>query len=138
MSTEQNKAAANRIPEEFNKKNLAILDEVAAPNAVDHAVPPGMPETIESTKKFFGMLLSAFPDFHTHVENTVAEGDFVFQRTITHGTMKGEFLGMKPTGKEATWQEMHLVRFANGKVVEHWANIDLTSMMQQLGTMPPQ
>jgi predicted ester cyclase len=95
-----------------------------------------MPETVESTKKFFGMLLSAFPDYHTHVETTVAEGDYVFQRTMTTGTMKGEFLGMKPTGKQATWQEMHLVRFANGKVVEHWANIDQTSMMVQLGLMP--
>jgi predicted ester cyclase len=95
-----------------------------------------MPPTRETAKQFLGMLLAAFPNFQYTVEFTVAEGDRVAQRLIGSGTMKGEFLGMPPTGKHATWTETHVSRFANGKLVEHWANIDQASMLQQLGLLP--
>jgi predicted ester cyclase len=137
MSTEQNKTTANRIPlEVFNKKKLAVLDEVVAADAIDHVVPPGMPETVASTKQFINMLLAAFPDFQYTVDFAIAEGDKVVQRVTASGTMKGDFMGMKATGKHATWTETHIVRFANGKVVEHWGNIDQVGMLQQLGFMP--
>ena len=40
---------------------------------------------------------------------------------------------MPPSGKSATWQQMHIIRFTNGKQVEHWAVIDQLGMLQQLG-----
>ncbi len=61
----------------------------------------------------------------------------VVQRVIGTGTMKGAFQGMPPSGKSATWSEIHIVRFANGKVVEHWANIDQLGMLTQLGFIQP-
>ena len=136
MSTEQNKALANRVVDGINQKNLSVLDEVIAADAVDHAAPPGMPPTRETAKQFLGMLVAAFPDFHYTVEFTVAEGDRVAQRLNASGTMQGEFLGMPPSGKHATWTETHVSRFANGKLVEHWASIDQAGMLQQLGFMP--
>jgi predicted ester cyclase len=136
MSTEEIKALANRVVEGINQKNLSVLDEVIAADAVDHAIPPGMPQTPEAAKQFLGMLLAALPDFHYTVEFVVAEGDRVAQRLTASGTMKGEFLGMPPTGKHATWTETHVSRFANGKFVEHWASIDQVGMMQQLGLIP--
>ena len=45
-------------------------------------------------------------------------------------------MGMKATGKSATWTESHIVRMANGKMVEHWANLDQVGMLQQLGVIP--
>lgn len=136
MSTEQNKAIAARLPSELNKGNLAVFDEVVGPGAVDHAVPPPLPPTVEGAKQFLGMMLAAFPDLTYTIEDVVAEGDNVVQRVTARGTMKGPFLGMPATGKTATWGEMHIVRFANGKVVEHWANVDQIGMMQQLGLIP--
>ena len=50
-----------------------------------------------------------------------------------HGTMKGEFQGMPPTGKHASWKEMHMGRFENGKVVEHWGVVDQMGMLAALG-----
>jgi predicted ester cyclase len=79
------------------------------------------------------MLHKAFPDLHATVDDVIAEGDKVVQRTTSHGTMKGEFAGMPPSGKSATWQQVHITRFANGITVEHWAVIDQLSMLQQLG-----
>jgi Predicted ester cyclase len=84
-------------------------------------------------KTFFAMLRGAFPDLHATVDDVIAEGDKVVQRTTAHGTMKGEFAGMPPSGKSATWQQIHILRFADGKEVEHWAVTDQLSMLQQLG-----
>ena len=136
MAIEQNKAIADRLPLELSKGNIGILDEVADSKAVDHSVPPGMPLTVEGTKQFLTLFRAAFPDLTYKVEFSVAEGDRVMQRVTAHGTMKGDFMGMKATGKSATWTESHIVRIANGKVVEHWANIDQVGMLQQIGLMP--
>ena len=70
------------------------------------------------------------------MDDTIAEGDRVVQRVTGHGTMKGDFMGMKASGKSATWMEIHIVRYANGKVCEHWAVTDQASMLAQLGFGP--
>jgi steroid delta-isomerase-like uncharacterized protein len=136
MKIEDMKAMARRLPDELSRGNVGVLDEVVGPNAVDHALPPGIPQTIEGTKQFFTMFLAAFPDLHYHIEDMIAEGDKVVHRVTGHGTMKGEFLGMPATGKSATWSEIHIVRFADGKVAEHWATVDQVAMLQQLGLAP--
>lgn len=92
-----------------------------------------MPPTRDTTKQLIAATLEAFPDFHYDVIFTIGEGDMVTQHLSAHGTMKGEFLGMKPTGKSATWAEMHMGRIANGKFVDHWVVQDQVGMMQQLG-----
>ncbi len=136
MNTEEMRALANHVVEGLNQRNVNVIDEALAPDAVDHAAPPGMPPTPETAKQFLGMLLAAFPDFKYTIDFTVAAGDRVAQRLTAHGTMTGDFMGMKATGKSATWTETHISRFANGQFVEHWANIDQAGMMQQLGLMP--
>ena len=134
MSIEQDKKLADRFPlEVVNQRKLNVLDEITAPNAVEHAVPPGMPPTVEGTKIFFGMMFAAFPDLKYTVEDTIGECDRVAQRVTAHGTMKGDFLGMPATGKSATWSEIHIIRLKDGKVVEHWGLVDQASMMTQTG-----
>ena len=137
MSVEQNKMIAERLPVELSKGNLAVLDEVIDAKAVDHSVPPGLPQTREGTKQFFTGFRAAFPDLSFKVEDTIAEGDYVVQRVMGTGTMKGAFQGMPASGKSAKWEEIHIVRFANGKVVEHWANVDQLGMLTQLGFVQP-
>jgi hypothetical protein len=81
-------------------------------------------------------LRSAFPDFKYTIEQEIAEGDMVVHRLTGRGTMQGEFLGMPATGKQATWQEIHIGRFEDGKIADHWAVVDQVDMLQQLGLMP--
>jgi predicted ester cyclase len=137
MSTEDNKAITRRLVEEvINAGNLDAASQYFTPDYVDHAAPPGLPPGVEGFKAFFTGFRAAFPDLHYHIDDAVAEGDMVVQRATAHGTMKGDFLGMKATGKSATWGEMHIVRVKNGKIVEHWANVDQLGMLQQLGLAP--
>jgi steroid delta-isomerase-like uncharacterized protein len=139
MSVEENKALMRRLYEEIhNKGNMAVADELVAADFVDHNAPsPDIPPGPEGVKQIFTMLRSAFPDFHVTVEDMLAEEDKVMARVTVHGTHKGEFIGIAPTGKLITMPVVDIVRIAGGKIVERWGVEDNLSMMQQLGIIPP-
>jgi predicted ester cyclase len=134
MGTEQDKANDRRFIEEvMNRGNLAVIDELSAPNFVDHSTPPGVPPTIEGLKGFLTQFRAAFPDLHYTVEDQIAEGDRIAMRVTGTGTMKGDFMGMPAANKSAKWSEIHITRWANGKAVEHWGVVDQMDMLAQLG-----
>jgi steroid delta-isomerase-like uncharacterized protein len=141
MSTreeEKNKAQYRRTFEEvFNQGNLALVDELVAPDFLNHEVPPGMNNRgPESTRQVVTMLLTAFPDLHFTIEDLVAEGDTVAGRATMSGTHLGPFQGIAPTGRSFQQAHMHFVRFRDGKAIEHRAVRDDLGMMRQLGVIP--
>jgi steroid delta-isomerase-like uncharacterized protein len=139
MSAEENKALMRRfIDEVINGKNLAAIDELVAPDIVEHEEgPPGMPGGREGTKQFFGMVFNAFPDLKATLEDVVAEGDRLAVRQTWRGTHKGEFMGVPATGKTVAFQVLDWLRFRDGKATEHWGAADTMALMQQLGVAPP-
>jgi steroid delta-isomerase-like uncharacterized protein len=134
MGTQENKASARRFLEEvMNRGNVAVIDELSSPSFVDHTAPPGVPAGNDGFKAFVTMFRTAFPDLHYTIDDEVVEGDRVVQRATGRGTMKGDFQGMPASGKTATWSEIHITRFENGKAVEHWGVVDQLAMLAQLG-----
>lgn len=134
MGSEENKASARRFLEEvMNRGNLAVIDELTSPDFVDHTAPPGVPATNEGFKGFVSTFRAAFPDLHYTIEDELADGDRIVQRVVGQGTMQGDFQGMPASGKSATWQEIHITRFADGKAAEHWGVVDQLGMLVQLG-----
>ena len=137
--SEQNKAIVRRVPEEITSQGkLELIDELFSPDIVDHTFAPqlGLTPGREGIRQFIAMLRAAFPDIEVKVQDAVAEGDKVVVRNSAQGTHQGEFMGIPPSGKHATWSEIHIVRFADGKIVEHWAEVDRLGMLQQLGVVP--
>jgi predicted ester cyclase len=88
-------------------------------------------------KQFFAMAHSAFPDFHSTLEDMFAEGDKVVQRFTARGTHKGEWMGIAPTGKQMTCPGIAIHRITGGKIVEGWTSMDMLGVMVQLGVVPP-
>jgi predicted ester cyclase len=74
----------------------------------------------------------AVPSDVHHID-AVTEGNMLTHFLTGHGTMKGEFMGMPPTGKHASWEEMHMGRWENGKLVELWGVVDQMGMLAELG-----
>lgn len=131
------KAIARRLPEDaINRGNLEVLDELVARDFVDHSAPPGTTAGRQGMREAIAMLRSAFPDLRLTLEDEMAIGDKVIHRVTVRGTMRGEFMGMPPTGRSATWTEIHIGRFAGSRLVEHWAVLDRYEMFQQLGLLP--
>ena len=127
MSTEQNKAVVRRFIEEvLNKQNAALVDELFAPDYVNHMMPGGR----EGFKQFFPMLRSAYPDLkmEINIERMMAEGDYVMLRA----TMR-----ITNAGKEATGSGLGEYRLANGKIVEDWPLSGSADLMPQVGVTLP-
>jgi predicted ester cyclase len=53
-----------------------------------------------------------------------------------HGRHTGPLFGIPPTGREVAYGYVHIVRFRDGKAVEHWGVRDDMTLMRQLGVMP--
>lgn len=137
MSSDQNKVITRRFIEEvLNGGDLAAIDEYMAADYVEHSAPTGFPATREGTRMAFTLLRHAFPDFHYTIEHLIAEGDWVAIRMTGHGTMRGAFRGLSPTGNQASWAEVHYARLKDGKIVEHWDVKDDLSRLRQLGYPP--
>ena len=140
MSTEENKALARRLFQEFwNQKNLAVADELIAASHVEHTPgsPPGLPPGPAGLKQFASLYFTAFPDIRVTIEDQVAEGDRVVTRWRAQGTNTGSLFGMPATNKSATITGITISRIVDGKAVETWTNFDNLGMLQQLGVIPP-
>jgi predicted ester cyclase len=137
MSLEEMKARGRRIADElFTQGDLAVADEILAADLVHHTSTTYV-EGAEGAKQFVRALRRAFPDLRGIVEDEIAEGDKVVLRIACSGTHEGEFLGILPTGKRATWQVIDIQRMGpDGKFVEHWSTADLLGLLQQLGVAP--
>jgi steroid delta-isomerase-like uncharacterized protein len=138
MSIEQNKASFRRMMEEaLNQGNISLIDELVAPDVVEHEeLPPGISADREGVKQMFTMLRSGFPDINATIGDIIAEGDKVVARSTWSGTHQGEFMGIPATGKRVSFGVIDIVRYADGKVVEHWGQMDNLGMLQQLGVVP--
>ena len=136
MSTEDNKAHVRRGFEAVNQKNLAVYDELLAPDVVFHNASTTM-QGLEAYKQFLSMYMTAFPDLLFTVEDMIAEGDTVVARFTTRGTHQGNLMGIPPTGKQMSGTGMFIDQIVNGKGIEQWFNTDDLGLLQQLGVIPP-
>ncbi len=138
MSTEENKMIARHFVEAiqtyWRTGNFDALEALVTPDFVHHG--PGLPPDVAGLKQVLPAFRTAFPDFNVTVEEIIAEGDKVFDRVAWRATHQGELMGIPPTGKQVTVQEMHICRIADGKVAERWSQWDALGMMQQLGVAP--
>lgn len=137
MSIEQNKANMIRLLEDlFIRGNFKVVDELVAPDFVEHSAAPGMPGGIAGLKAIAEAIRAGYPDFTFSTDDVVAEGDRVVLRLTEEGTHQGMLFGVPPSGKHARWSAIHIIRVQDGKMAEHWDVIDLMSMMRQIGGIP--
>ena len=135
-----NKAMLSRLHDALNSGDEELIsttiDEVFDPD-----VRIGTPLPIEETgaqalKQVWATLLRAYPDLHVTVEDLFGEEDRLVARNTVTGTHRGEYLGIPPTGKSVTYNEMVIARFADGRIAETWGVVDLLSQLKQLGANP--
>jgi steroid delta-isomerase-like uncharacterized protein len=138
MSEEKNTLIQRFVEEAFNRGNLDVADEVYAPEFVSHESAGPVGRSPEYIKQFVGMYRSAFPDGHTTVEDSIAEGDKVAYRWTFRGTHLGELMGIPPTEKQVTITGITVDRISGGKIEEEWNNFDQLGTLQQLGAVPGQ
>jgi steroid delta-isomerase-like uncharacterized protein len=142
MSTDEearNKATFRRFDDVVNSGNAEtiskMIDEFVEPDAMIRTPLPLDVTGAEALKQVWTALLKAFPDLHLTVEDMIAEGDKVVVRNTVTGTHRGEYMGLPPTGKSVTYNEIFIFRFVDGRVAETWGVVDVLSQMKQLGVI---
>jgi predicted ester cyclase len=136
MTGSSHEAIYRRLIEEgFNQGNLAVADELVAPDAREHQ--RGSKDGSDGVKKTISYLRSAFPDFRITIDEVVVSGDTVWARQTGGGTNLGSFAGHPPTGRKAFIDVIDVCRIEGGKIVEHWGVPDQLGMMMALGLVAP-
>ena len=138
--TERNKSLSRRFTECMNTNDVEIIsrtiDELVEADAVIRTPLPLDVTGAQALKEVFTRLHRAYPDLHVAIQDLIAEGDKVVSRNVVTGTHKGEYMGIPPTGKSVTYNEIFIFRFVNGHIAETWGVVDVLSQLRQLGAMP--
>lgn len=121
---QENKAVSNRVAEAISKGHLDALDELMTPDLA------------EEFKRDIARIRRAFPDYSGTNVDQIVEGEKVANRFVFLGTHLGEFEGVTPTGKRVEFIGHSIDRVVDGKIVESWVEVNMFSVMQQLGAVP--
>jgi serine phosphatase RsbU (regulator of sigma subunit)/predicted ester cyclase len=122
MSTEENKALVRRYIQAQNERNLAALEEIMAPDFVDHSILPGQGATREDYLQDVAEHQAASSEARLSIEDQMAEDDKVTSRLTIRGPHDQEmFTGVPPTGVKLEFTGIIINRVVGGKIAEEWS-----------------
>lgn len=118
------------------RRAIDDLDRFIGPDVVDHQeMPPGVPTGLAGVKAVAGSFRTAFPDLRFRIERYLEQGDTLCAVLRTSGTQTGSLMGLPATGRSADITEIHVLRIADDRCVEHWGLADELAMFRQLGAV---
>jgi serine phosphatase RsbU (regulator of sigma subunit)/predicted ester cyclase len=132
-SAEENKALVRRFMEAQAKCDLETLDELLAPDFVDHSLLPDQDPGREGFMQAVAKDHATVSYIRTTIEDQAAEGDRVISRlTVRSIHDRGEFMGVAPTGKEFGSTAIVIHRIVGGKISEEWSAHSVAPFVEEL------
>jgi len=142
MSEQENIKAAQSTFDAWNKGDLSKTASYEADNFM--AESPGAPGPLNAAQNraYNQNFMTAFPGSKFEMLHTIAQGDYVVTNWKVSGSHTGPLQtpsggSIPPTGKGATLAGSTTAQVKNGKVVHVWNYWDMTSLLGQLGLLPP-
>ena len=86
----------------------------------------GMKEHIKATKQ-------TYPDYRMKIIKQFCDGDYVISEFIMEGTHKGEWIGIKPTGKRLVFTGVNIDKVTDGLIVEHSGAVNTFETLFEAG-----
>ncbi len=135
MSTDENRLAAREWIDAFNARDDEAEAGRRTAGYVAHAPDSMQLPALDSKAwvEFLGMFMQGFPDLHLEVRDAVADEGMTAQRILFTGTHTGPFRGLPATGREVRFSGIEINRMVDGRVAEHWFQLDALTLFQQLG-----
>jgi len=132
-SAEENKALARRFLEAQDEADVEALDELLAPDFVDHTLLPGQVPGREGYIRMIVEDIDALSDVRTTIDYQAVDGDTVITRQTSYSTHdRGELRGLLPTGRERETTGIVIHRISGGKIVEEWSTNSVGSFVEDL------
>jgi predicted ester cyclase len=130
--TETNIAATRRLIEDgFSAGAVDVCDDLVSPDCIEHQ--RGLKPGIDGAKDTIRTLHTWFSDFALTIEDLIANGDMVWIRNRATGVDTGGVLGHPATGRHFEITVFDVMRFEDGKLIEHWGVPDQLGLLAQLG-----
>jgi serine phosphatase RsbU (regulator of sigma subunit)/predicted ester cyclase len=121
MSAQNNKALVRRFLQAHAKGDLDTMEEMMAPDFVDHDLLPGQQPGREGYLRAHSDYHGAYSHTRYVIDKQLAEGEEVvttFAASAIHD--RGEWMGLAPTGKEFKALVVLIHRIVGGKIAEEW------------------
>ncbi len=118
-----------------NEHNVDGVGHLFDPNFVHH-FRDALPAGFEGLRQIGIMMNTAFPDVVVTDEDLIAVGDKVVERSSAVASHHGTLMGAPATHRRVHWTEMHIYRLKNGRIAEHWAEVAMLELLQQVGVLP--
>lgn len=136
---ERNRRIVERFIEAILDGRLDVVDQLCAPDLINHAAVPQARDGIDGLKRVIGFSRAAMPDQRWTGRVVIADDEYVVVRAVRESTWTAEsFRGMPtPKGVKTAVEMVHIWRLANEKIIEHWAVRDDLGLMLQLGVVSP-
>ena len=137
--SEDNKALVRALLKGADDNDISVIDELVADDYVDHNPPPfqGPATGAEGARDAFTTAGKIFSDWHHEVLDQFSDGEFVITRLVGRGRHTGEFMGMPASNNDVSMEGIAIHRINDGKIVEHWSQVDGLGLLGQMGVLPP-
>ncbi len=120
-----NREAFRRLYEDaVSTGDLDVIDEVVHPDVVHHTRYAAQGPGAKGFKDTAAMLRRTYDEFTMTAKDVVAEGDKVVGRFAVSGVHTSDLDGTPPIGRRLDFEEIMIVRFENGRIVEIWNHGD--------------
>jgi len=126
---------ADRYVEMINKHDPDAVDLFVAEDYVNHNA--FVADGREANRQFWTAFFAGLPDVRVTMEDLVVSGDRVVGRFVYRGTHTGDLMGIPATGQPVEMRSIDIWRVQNGMFVEHWDELNLMQVFQQIGALPP-
>lgn len=110
-----------RMAEFISPECCGKMGEKLIPIGID-----GMKEHIKATKQ-------TYPDYRIKIIKQFCDGDYVISEFIMEGTHKGEWIGIKPTGKRLVFTGVDIDKVIDGLIVEHGGAVNTFETLFEAG-----
>jgi predicted ester cyclase len=122
----------------INDRDLAVADEICAPDCAVHVPGLSLPRGPAGLKEFVRELDAGFPDLEVAIDEVIATPDAASVRwRSVRQTQTGVYRGIPPTGRSISVTGTNFYRLESGQITDAWVQADSLGLAQQLGVVPP-
>ncbi|MGA8152653.1 MAG: ester cyclase [Terriglobales bacterium] len=136
MPRDENIDTLQRAMLRFKVRDLDGHLEMYHSTVIHHGFSSRIRPGVPGLKDHYTGLLKGFPDMRIEINDLIADGEKLAHRFTFNGTQRGEFLGVKPTGKLVTASGIQIQLFSEGKCIEVWSVLDTFRFLTEMGAVP--
>jgi predicted ester cyclase len=128
-----NKQVVHKFLELFESGKWDDFDQVIATDCVMHY--PGGVDVVglNTLKAGWRVFYGALKDMKITLLAEISEGDILMDFYTLEATYTGDYMGQQVTGAPVKYNQVEMLRIADGKIAEWWVEMDRLWMAQQLG-----